>query len=136
MELRDAYSALHDSFVKQYNITKGSKVKVFRKCGDYEMGWGTVWSKLMDPAVGQTFKVINIDSRLGIELNSATCEDDFWFPFFVLEPEKFDPIGIPLSPDYTAFVQRDASVKVGCQHISFELLEQVYNAANELKNPK
>jgi hypothetical protein len=80
MTLRDAYLALQEAS----GIKAGDTVRVLRKAGDFEMGWGQVWGPDMDKCVGESVVVESNDASAGFCARSSNgfC---YWLPFFVLE---------------------------------------------------
>lgn len=60
-------------------IGVGDSVKVLRKAGNKEKGWGTGWVPEMDSAIGGTLTVEGGGER-GFRLS-----DGYNYPFFVLE---------------------------------------------------
>jgi len=124
---RTKYTAAQEAFIALANLKTGSVVRVMRSAKDNEMGWGTYWNnKDMDRAVGNTRTVESVDEKhLGIRMT-----DGFYYPFFVLQPVLPEPVEIKLdSGEYTAAVQVDGSVKVGCQSISTETLDKIHAAS-------
>ena len=77
MTLEEAYLTMQENC----GIEVGDTVKVLRKAKSEEMGWSAIWTGSMSDLVGKTAKVTEFDKdRNGLSLN-----DDYWFPFFVLE---------------------------------------------------
>jgi len=85
-------------------IKVGDKVRVTRKANSHENGWCNSWVSTMDENVGNTAKVSKICGQLGITLRFREHNDDYAFPYFVLEKvtdskEKFyDDNGVELLP--------------------------------------
>lgn len=90
----------------------GDKVRVLRKAGNYEMGWGTTWAKKKDNWVGEIGEVVDVD-LLALEVgftigfNIGLKEEESWyFPFFVLEKveEEYYCVGDRFIKDDEIFV--------------------------------
>lgn len=50
--------------------------------------------------------------------------------------EKTESVKVELSNEYTAEIQQDGSVKVGCQDFSFSKIKELYKAAKKVRNQK
>lgn len=131
MSNMEEYNNLQTIMVKHMNLKKGDIVKPVRTAKTREMGWSDAWVDEMTENVGNTLMVVSIHFETGVLLN-----DGFSYPIFVLEKLSDSLPVIKLTCDYSADIQLDGSVKVGCQHIDFETLEKVYNAAKEVKCKK
>lgn len=134
LKKEELYRQAQALFIEENKLKIGSKVKVLRKAPDNEMGWPTFWNDKMDNSVGEELSVCQFvdtysDKTFGIRLS-----DSYWYPWFVLEPCKFEPIVLDLTDDYDAAIQEDGTVKVGCQTIPFEKLEEVFLAAQKQVN--
>lgn len=81
------------SAVTEFKFDIGDVVKVTRIARDYENGWGAIWNPQMNAYVGNTYTIIERDSKLGYRVLPS-----FWFPEFVLEkPNSFrvhDPYSV------------------------------------------
>lgn len=132
----EQYKEAHNAFVEEYKLKAGDTIKILRSAKSHEMGWGPVWNKkYMDPMVGQEYKVCDINKYNGIQVDNEG-HTKYWFPWFVVEKTKdeFSPIVIKnITSDYDASIQEDGSVKVGCQTVTFEKLEQLFKAASKIK---
>lgn len=115
-------------FIDDHSLKVGDKVKVVRAAKTDEMGWNLTWLPTMNKAVGNEFVITELHPSYGIALQSGVQE--FWVTWFVIDP--ITPPIIELTSDYDAHIQKDGSVVVGCQTITFEKLEEVYLAAKEL----
>lgn len=125
------YKELQDNFVDLSKLKVGDTVKVLRAAKRGEMGWGVNWHPDMTKLVGKGFEVREITKEgIGIE-----TKDNYWvFPVFVLQKTKDAP-ALPkfkLSSEYTAEVQKDGSVKCGCQAVPYGLLKEIYEAAKKV----
>lgn len=130
------YIKAEAEFIKLFGIRKGSKVIILRQCKSREVGWNNSWDTPMNDYIGKEVKVERIcDNGTGIMVNpfvGAKNDFDYKFPFFALQPVPRENVTIKLdSGDYTAIINFDGSIQVGCQSISFETLEKIYKTALE-----
>lgn len=129
MNETEAYLVLQ----KASGIEAGDTVRVIRKAKTREMGWCNGWNDEMDKAVGKEWIVTGCNDKQGMLLS---C-DWYSYPFFCLEiVEKANklPDPIEISSAYSAKFNKDRSIQVGCQHISFDLLERIYLTAKGIDN--
>ena len=127
MNLQEAYKIMQDNC----GIEVGDTVKVLRRAENKENGWNNNWGDYMDDHIGKEYIVTELAVG-GIRLNNWCC-----FPFFVLELVKKAPklpYPVKITKDYACEFKEDGSIKVGCQDISFDMIEKVYNIAKEVKN--
>lgn len=105
----------------------GDKVKVLRSFKNDELGCGLDYDKdEMDDLVGQELEISNTYK------NGTTFEldDTYEWPFFCLEKVN-DPLVVSnINGDYddAEIAENGQSVSVGCNTITFEKVEAVYNA--------
>jgi len=84
---KKSYANRQAEWIKKHNVKVGDKVKVLRKCADYEDGWGETWVKDMEANIGKVNRIKHLcHSSLGISLE-VPC-NAFFYPYFVLEPVK------------------------------------------------
>jgi hypothetical protein len=76
MDVKEAYKVMQENC----GIEVGDTVRVLREVKSWEIGWSYVWGIVMNEFIGKELKVISLDNGAGIGL-----ENDFFFPFFVLE---------------------------------------------------
>lgn len=98
--------------------------------------WPITWIDDMYAYIGDTRKITRID-KIGIKLKGA---EDWWFPYFVLTKVK-DKVNLPdkikINQSNGYYIHFTSSgIIVGCQTISFDLLEQVYLKAKKVHNRK
>ena len=136
MNIQEAYKVMQDNC----GIEVGDYVKVLRKAQNHENGWKLSWKKRMDIFIGNTLEVLDKNDDWGFQLSAS---DGFYgyyhFPFFVLElvekghkPKKVDVAWVKLNENHTAIVKKD-NVRVGCQVFSFDSVESLYQAVQEVK---
>lgn len=116
-------------FIEEHNLKIGNKVRVLRKAVNYELGWPTVWSDKMDKQVGAELTIKQFEDMYG-KTHGIRLNDDFWYPYFVLEKVIIPPVVMTLTSDYDATILEDGTVEVGCQTIPFEVLKSVFECAN------
>ncbi len=80
------YSERQDEWIADNGVQVGTKVRITRKAGDYEYGWGTIWGPSMDDFVGKIGEVREIGYNIGLQLKFESTS--FWLPYFVLEVVK------------------------------------------------
>lgn len=73
------YEQNQAQWITDNDIKEGDCVKILRKAGKDEEGWGDAWMSDMDNYVGRVYEVTEVYPD-GIELGS-----DYVFPYFVLE---------------------------------------------------
>jgi len=84
---KKSYANRQAEWIKKHNVKVGDKVKVLRKCADYEDGWGETWVKDMEANIGKVNRIKTLcHSSLGISIE-VPC-NAFFYPYFVLEPVK------------------------------------------------
>lgn len=87
-----SYSERAKKWVEANDIKVGDYVKVTRKANENEHGWKGLWLDDMDESVAKTLMVKDI----GICDNNIGLEDDYYYPYFVLEKaEKPEPKYVP-----------------------------------------
>ena len=62
----------------------GDKVKILRKVGDFEDGWGDVWAPTMSECVGETVVIGVIRENLGVWVKTDNY-GAYFFPYFTLK---------------------------------------------------
>ena len=62
-------------------LSIGDTVKVTRTSEKYENGWSEFWNDSMNSSVGKTFIIKNFDN----DNNGFRLENNYWYPYFVLE---------------------------------------------------
>lgn len=77
----EPYSERAKKWVEANDIKVGDYVKVTRKANEHEHGWKSLWLDDMDESVAKTLMVKDI----GIYDNNIGLEDDYYYPYFVLE---------------------------------------------------
>lgn len=119
VELREAYKVMQAAS----GIEAGDRVKITRKAKSQEMGWPETWSSQMDQFVGKEF-IVKAISSTNISLEGPLNR----FPFFVMEiTEKQAIKSVRLNENHVAKIDKDnKTVKVGCQTIPFDKIEEVY----------
>lgn len=133
--------SIHESALqslKEQGIKKGSYVKVLFKVPSQAGGWRNAWVEKMDQYVGQTLEVGKSASDMcspGIVLVNADRSHNCCYPAFALElvsgPKKKY---CRLNKTWTAKVHEyDKTVAVGCQNISFAVIQKLVEA---VKTPK
>lgn len=79
-----SYIDRQNEWIKKNDIKIGDQVKVTRIASGFESGWGNMWVDCMDKQVGKILRVKRIaEIHSGIQL-----DDNFYYPFFVLEKVK------------------------------------------------
>jgi len=66
-------------------IKVGDQVRVTRKAGDWEGGWGNEWADEMDDFIGKICEVESEGNLSGVAVRCPELDDWFGFPYFVLE---------------------------------------------------
>lgn len=126
------YIAAEKSFIEFFNLKKGDKVKVLRKASHGEMGWGTVWTSGMNETVGEELTIHLFDTDE--DGNGIYLDSGYWYPFFVLELIRVDRTFELESGEYTVVIDDNGDLSIGCQHVSYDLLKKIYDAATRTKN--
>jgi|TARA_R110002110_G_scaffold184875_2_gene391768 hypothetical protein len=124
---KQIYKDLHDALLEEYKYKMGDTVKVLRKAESYELGWDAIWSESMDVFVGNVYEISEVN-KYGVELydGEVGC---FTLPLHVIERGDPPLMEVEINDEYTAIIQTDGSVKVGCQHISYDVLNSIHKAA-------
>ena len=134
------YKTLQESMVSAMGLKVGDTVKITRKASDNELGWGLYWVSRLDPWVEYDSCIVEeIDNIDGIELSSDSCDSaipgykTIRVPIQVLVKiaPKLEEVDLG---DYNAIIQKDGSVKVGCQHVSYDTLMDICDKARYAKN--
>ena len=122
------YKKLQDIMVNMMDLKVGDVVVVTRTAIYGELGYPCSWNKEeMTALVGKEQRVIRI-SESGILIGAYT------YPIYVLKKIRDGLPSFKISDTYAAEIQEDGSVKVGCQHIPYKTLQEIYDAASlELK---
>jgi hypothetical protein len=125
------YIAAEEQFIKMTGMKVGSKVRIICGAKDYQYGWKNVWDEEMHDYVnnGKDYDVKGLDNKTGYGINLG----NFQFPFYCLE--VIDNSRIKISEDYSAIINEDGSVSVGCQNIAYLDLKAVYEAATKHYKP-
>jgi len=119
-ELQEAYMSMQNAC----GIKKGDTVKVLYAAETRVMGWQNSWTSEMDNNIGKELVVYEVD---GYGLNL----EGLGYPFFVLQKIKSGVENIKISDEYEAIIQEDAGIKVGCQKVSFDKIEEIYIACKK-----
>lgn len=105
----------------------GDKVKVLRSFKNDELGCGLDYDKdYMDNYIGDELEITNTFK------NGTTFEvdDNYEWPFFCLEKVNDPLVVLNINGEYddAEIAENGQSVSVGCNTITFEKVEAVYNA--------
>jgi len=131
MNLQEAYKVMQANC----GIEVGDTVKVLRKAQGHELGWDNTWTNAMDAFIDKIC-VVKYIGNSGIHGYNQELDNWYLFPFFVLELVKKAPklpAPIRISPQYKAEFKEDGSIAVGCQRLSFDMIENIYLTAKEVK---
>ena len=101
-----SYSERAKKWVEANDIKVGDYVKVTRKANENEHGWKGLWLDDMDESVAKTLMVKDI----GICDNNIGLEDDYYYPYFVLEK-----IELP-KPEYVPFESKEEFIEAFHYH--------------------
>ena len=101
-----SYSERAKKWVEANDIKVGDYVKVTRKANEHEHGWKGLWLDDMDESVAKTLMVKDI----GICDNNIGLEDDYYYPYFVLEK-----IELP-KPEYVPFESKEEFIEAYHYH--------------------
>lgn len=114
-KVKKSYTERQDEWIKKNDLKIGDRVRITRKAGNYEDGWGVSWASFpMDSFIGKEACVRDINGGAGIH---AECEKDFggWnFPYFVLE--KVEPKDKEMKKSYVyrqAEWAKENDIKIG-----------------------
>jgi hypothetical protein len=121
---------IHEMILKERGIEVGDTVRVSHRVQTHDLGWTNSWiPEYMDPFIGKEGVVTKVDPSSGVEVHSWN------FPAHAVElvSKKRTPINIKLNSQYTAIVDPDGTVSVGCQTIPFEAVEEVWAAIQSMK---
>lgn len=124
-DAKKKYIAAEKAFMAMTGLKMGSKVRVIAKVKSYQHGWNADWDSEMDEYVndGEVYEIDeHSDAGHGFGL---TC--GWMFPFFALEVVPDNTV--ELSKQYTATINDDGSVEVGCQHVEYATLKKIYDMA-------
>ena len=94
-----SYIERQNEWIRKNDIKIGDLVKVTRIASAFESGWGEAWFDIMNKQVGKILRVKRID-----EINSGIrLDDNFYYPFFVLEKvkKKYVPFDLANPEDRT-----------------------------------
>ena len=129
-------TAAHDFYLKHQalsGIAVGDRVKVLRSAVSFSGGWTNSWTPIMDKAVGQIGKVVDVnDNEISV---SFECHDiAYGYPFFVLEkvPEK---VSIGMNRGNTAEITPEG-VYLGGQKYSFGNIERLAEAVKDYQKAR
>lgn len=124
MELQDAYKVLQAAC----GIEVGDMVKVLRApTKSYELGSSVLSAALDKEFVGGTFPVSSIKAR---QISLEGRGERYWgFPFFCLELVRKTAPSIKVGSHTVEFT--GDGIKVGCEVVSKETLEQIWRRVNE-----
>lgn len=128
MNKKDQYITAQKAWMELFDVKKGTKFRVVRQCKTYENGWEQCWVDGMK--VG---KEVSCNSVMP-DYRGVFCSDGYYYPFFALEVIGNLPDSIKISSSYKAEFLGEGKVKVGCQELSFDLVEKIYNAAKSTLN--
>jgi len=129
MTLQEAYKVMQANC----GIEVGDTVKVLRKAKDDEMArYGLSYQCTMPSSlIGTTVKVYRL-------YETAIHAEGWNYPFFVLELVKKAPklpSPIRISSQYKVMFREDGGIDVGCQRLSFDMIEEIYFTAKAVKYP-
>jgi len=131
------YIEAQAAWIKMVNLEPGDKVKVLYAVEGHKDGWSNSWVPSMNNEVGKVLTVVKQNGRSGIRLKDSKGNSSLSYPFFVLQKvENPLPEPIRISDSYKAEFEKDGSIKVGCQDISYVLLKQIYDAATSVISNK
>ena len=102
----EPYAERAKKWVEANDIKVGDYVKVTRKANENEHGWKGLWLDDMDESVAKTLMVKDI----GICDNNIGLEDDYYYPYFVLEK-----IELP-KPEYVPFESKEEFIEAFHYH--------------------
>ena len=102
----EPYAERAKKWVEANDIKVGDYVKVTRKANEHEHGWKGLWLDDMDESVAKTLMVKDI----GIYDNNIGLEDDYYYPYFVLEK-----IELP-KPEYVPFESKEEFIEAFHYH--------------------
>jgi len=121
------YAPLHKAYQAQMKLKIGDTVKVMRKPigGDGESGWD-MWTDEMNRHVGKTKTIDAINADDGV-----FCTNGYVYPIFILEKVAPARPSFKLDDDYTAKIEEDGSVTVGCQHLPYVLVQKIAAASKK-----
>lgn len=101
-----SYKDQAKQWIEENNLEVGDYVKVTRKANENEHGWKGLWLDDMDESVAKTLMVKDI----GICDNNIGLEDDYYYPYFVLEK-----IELP-KPEYVPFESKEEFIEAYHYH--------------------
>ena len=123
------YAPLHKAYQAQMKLKVGDTVKVMRKpTGGSEIGesgWD-MWIDEMNRHVGKTKTIDSIDADDGV-----FCTDGYVYPIFILEKIASARPSFKLDDGYTAKIEEDGSLTVGCQHLPYALVQKIAAASKK-----
>lgn len=136
MDKNQKYIKAQKAWIKMFDLQPGDSVKVLSTAKDYEHGWRNSWTDTMDTEVGLVLTFVKDIGENGIALkNGRKTLNTFAYPFYVLQKVyKPMPEPITLSKDCKVTFLEDGSINVGSQNISFDVLEKIYQTADEVKS--
>lgn len=127
--------SIHDQILLSLNLKKGDRVKITHVVPDYHLGWANSWIAFMTAYVGKTYTVENTLTNDGVQFEGVR----YWFPAQCIEivERASQKVVISLNDDYDATIYNNGGfLQVGCQHISYEKVKEVYEAMEKLKTKK
>lgn len=127
------YTQLQNTWIKQNNIKKGDRVKIIATGAPYMLGWDCGWTSEMSKMKGKIGIITDICTLSGFNITGAG-DNDFWFPFCVLEKVKKVDVKVKINKDYTAVINDDGSVTVGCTTVPYHILDDIYTKACRAAN--
>lgn len=101
-----SYSERAKKWIEANDIKVGDYVKVTRKANEHEHGWQGLWLDDMDESVAKTLMVEDI----GFYDNNIGLEDDYYYPYFVLEKAE------PPKHEYVPFESKEEFIEAYHYH--------------------
>lgn len=121
---------IHQMILKEKGIEVGDRVRVTHKVPSLDLGWSNSWiPEYMDPLIGKEGVVDAVNPDGGV----AVLGWNFPAQTIELVSKKKTPINVKLNKEYSATVNPNGTVSVGCQTIPFEAVEKVYQAIQSMK---
>ena len=126
---KNFYPSLQLEWVKEFDIKRGTYVKVLSEFPSYTNGWDNTWVREMNAAISQIYPIIGItDSGICLKVNGSTWE----FPFFILEADP-EPERILIGDYEVSFLPEEKGyIKVGCQVVTIKEIKTIIEKLKEL----
>lgn len=122
---KPTYQKLQADYLKLLGLKEGSRVQVNQWAGTIPGYEGDPVEELEESLLEGKVNICDIYNGYIMVENKDYCSA---VPFTAISP-----VGniIKISDDYDAEIKEDGSVSVGCQDVSFETLEEIYETACE-----